>query len=55
MKQDMDLEGDRFEEVDTWMDILKELKKAIDQRGDRLEVSRKIPFSGSLRRGRPFC
>ena len=57
MKQDVNLKGDRFEEVDTWMEIFimrKELRGAIDQRGDRWEGSRKIPFSGSLRRGRPF-
>ena len=39
MKQDVNLEGDWFE--DTWMEILKELKGAIDQRGDRWEESRK--------------
>ena len=34
---DMDLERDRFEEVDTQLGILKEFIEAIDQKGERWE------------------
>ena len=34
---DVDLERDRFEELDTRLEILEEFIEAIDQRGERWE------------------
>ena len=31
MKQNVNLEGDQFEEMDTWLEIFIKFKEAIDQ------------------------